>query len=224
MLEIVHVALLVTAFLLVFRLASKQSARARLTCTQASRWPVLALTLLAASGPTGAAEDNSLLLVADPRLNSSVFQRSVVLVTLHGKGAALGVIINHPIPMDSARLFPGDDLLRGAGEIHYGGPVNPATLVFLFRAQEIPTNALHLFDNVFMSNDRELLAEQMRRPREESGLQVYAGHAGWAPGQLQAEIMHGSWSTVKANVELLFDTDRASIWERLAREKIENWI
>jgi putative AlgH/UPF0301 family transcriptional regulator len=36
--------------------------------------------------------------------------------------------------------------------------------------------------------------------------------------------MHGSWSTVKANVELLFDTDRASIWERLAREKIENWI
>ncbi len=224
MLEIVHVASLVAAFLLVFRLVSKPSARTRLTCTRTSRWPVLALALLAASGPTGAADDNTLLLVADPRLDSSVFQRSVVLVTLYGKGAALGVIINHPIPIDSATLFPRDDLLRDAGKIHYGGPVNPATLVFLFRAQEIPTNALHLFDNVFMSTDRELLAEQMRRPREESGLQVYAGYAGWSSGQLQAEIMRGSWSTVKANVELLFDTDRASIWERLARGKIENWI
>ena len=195
-----------------------------MTRTHASRWPVLALALLAASGPTGAAEDNSLLLVADPRLDRSVFQRSVVLVILYGKGAALGVIINHPIPMDSAALFPGDDLLRDAGKIHYGGPVNPATLVFLFRAQETPTNAQHLFDNVFMSTDRELLAKQMRRPREESELQVYAGYAGWFPGQLQAEIMRGSWSTVKANVELLFDTDRASIWERLARKKVEKWI
>jgi len=184
----------------------------------------LALTLLAASGAPRAADQDSLILVADPQLDSPVFSRSVVLVTRQANGAVVGLIINHPVSVDSSRLFPRDDLLRDAGQIHFGGPVNPRTLVFLFRDKEGQTDAMHLFADVYMSNNRQLLAEQLRRPRAESGLQVYAGYAGWAPGQLQAEFMHGSWSAIEADIELLFEADRESIWETLAEENIPNWI
>ena len=223
MFETSCIAVPVAAILVLFVLASGPFSMVGVAVSRASHWPALALSLIVASGPAGA-QDNSMLLVAEPQLTSPVFQRSVVLVTPHGNGAAVGIIINHPQPMDAARLFPGDELLQDAGKIRFGGPVNPTALVFLFRAQERPAKALHLFDNVYMGNDRELLARQLRRPRQESGLQVYAGYAGWAPGQLQAEIMLGSWHTVKARAELLFNTDRESMWEKLARKMIENWI
>jgi len=177
-----------------------------------------------AAALSSAQQSNGLLLVADPQLDNSVFQRSVVLVVPHGRGAALGVILNHPIPVEAARLFPQEDVLRKAGKIHYGGPVNPSALVFLFRAQQEPPNALRILEEVYMSNDRELLARQLRRPRHESGLQVYAGYAGWAPGQLQMEIMHGSWTTVEADNDLLFNRDRTSLWDTLVKRQSGNWI
>lgn len=180
--------------------------------------------LMALSCLATAEEDNSLLLVANPDLESPVFGNSVVLVTPHGNGAAVGIIINHPLLVDSQRVFPDDQLLRDAGKIRYGGPVNPGSLTFLFRAQDAPVNALHLFDNVYISNDRELLAEQVERPRQESQLRVYLGYAGWAPGQLQAEIGQGDWRVVKVSLEHLFQADSELIWQQLSDGQIDSWI
>ena len=87
-----------------------------------------------------------------------------------------------------------------------------------------PENAIHLFDDIYLGNDRQLLAEQLRRPRSESRLEFYAGYSGWAPGQLQAEILEGSWTTVRADARLVFDTERASIWEKLRAKRPDDWI
>ena len=104
------------------------------------------------------------------------------------------------------------------------GPVNPATVIFLFHSDEAEENAVYLFDDIYFSNDRNLLAKQLQRPTKESRLEVYAGYAGWAPGQLQAEIMQGGWTTVKATKKLLFKIDRASIWQKLSNKASQEWI
>jgi len=170
------------------------------------------------------AEDQTLLLVAKPQLENSVFEQSVILVATYDNGAALGIILNHHLAIDPGHLYPEDELLRDAGEIHFGGPVNPAVLLFLFRDPQAPEEAIHLFDDVYVSSSRTLLAEQMGRPREESMLQFYAGYAGWAPGQLQAEILQGSWGTEKATSKLLFDSSRESIWLELNNKRRDDWI
>jgi putative transcriptional regulator len=166
------------------------------------------------------ASDDSILLIADDDMASPVFARSVVLVAPTRHGGALGVIINRKIPHSPARLFPDDELLQQVGEVYFGGPVQPDQVVFLFRTEEPPDDAMHLFEDVYVSTNRELLAEQLRRPQEKSGLQVYVGYAGWAPGQLQMELMHGVWSTREVDADLLFDTERDSIWEQLNAETI----
>ncbi len=166
------------------------------------------------------ASDDSILLIADDDMASPVFARSVILVAPTQHGGALGVILNRKIPHPPARLFPDDELLQQVGEIYFGGPVQPERVVFLFRTEDPPEDAMHLFEDVYASTDRELLAEQLRRPREQSGLQVYVGFAGWAPGQLQMELMHGVWSTREVDADLLFDTERDSIWEQLNAETI----
>jgi putative transcriptional regulator len=184
---------------------------------------VLSLACLSLTGRS-AADDVSILLIADPEMGSPVFSRSVVLVAPHGRGAALGVILNHPLPGDPSRAYPDDALLREVDKLYFGGPVDTDRFVFLFRSSEPPEDALHLFADVYLSDNRELLARQLQIPRERSGLQVYVGHSGWAPGQLQMEILHGAWLTREVDLELLFETDRGSIWEQLYAEEIPEWI
>ena len=165
--------------------------------------------------------DSGVVLIADPGMRSSIFSHSVVLVTPHGRGAAIGVILNQPIPVEPANLYPEDSLLQQLDEVYFGGPVAAGSVAFLFRSTDPPDNAVHLFADVYFSGDRDVLAEQLRRPQKESGLQVYIGYSGWAPGQLQMEIMHGDWLTREADVELLFETERESIWKKLSEEQDE---
>ena len=183
------------------------------------------LLLLILSLPIQAQEKQPhILLVADPDMESPIFRHSVVLVAPQDNGSALGVILNRLIPFEPGSDYEGDELLRDAGPIHFGGPVNPALLIFLFRADSMPKDSVHLFADVYFSSDRELLAKQLGRPREQSFLQMYAGHAGWAPGQLQAEIRHGGWSVVQANTELVFERDRDSLWHQLSRKQRDKSI
>ncbi len=170
------------------------------------------------------ADENIILLVATPQLAGSLFEESVILVAPHDNGAAMGVILNRPLPADPAQLYPGDQLMREAGVVHFGGPVNPDVLLFLFRSPEEHEEAVHLFDDIYFSNSRELLELQLRRPRAESGLQLYSGYSGWAIGQLQAEILRGSWSTVKATSAHVFDSDRGTLWQKLSGSSRDKWI
>lgn len=170
-----------------------------------------------------AAQHPQILLIADPDMESPIFQRSVVLVAPQENGGALGVILNRPIPVEPGRLYPGDELMAEAEQVFFGGPVSPSLLIYLFRADQAPEQAVHLFEDVYFSNDRELLASQLQRPPEESYLQFYAGYSGWAPGQLQAEILDGGWQVVEASIELVFEADRKQIWYQLTQGQHEAW-
>ena len=184
---------------------------------------VFLLSLFFLSLPASA-EDNIILLVASPQLDSTLFERSVILVATHENGSAMGVILNRPLPVDPARLYPGDNIMDKVAALSFGGPVNPATVIFLFHSGEAQENAVFLFDDIYFSNDRQVLAKQLQRPIKESRLEVYTGYAGWAPGQLQAEITQGGWTTVKATRKLLFTLDRASIWQELSKKISQEWI
>ncbi|MDB4542856.1 YqgE/AlgH family protein [bacterium] len=183
----------------------------------------LTVTLLCAA-VFSHAENSIILLVATEQLQHSVFEQSVVLVNPQRDGAAVGVILNHPLNIDAADLYPEDPLLQDAGVIRFGGPVAPAALLYLFRSQQAPDQAIHLFEDVYFSSDRELLGRQLQRPQKESRLQFYAGYAGWAPGKLQAEILRGSWLPLKATTKLLFNKDRESIWRELSKAQQDDWI
>ena len=48
------------------------------------------------------------------------------------------------------------------------------------------------------------------------------GYAGWAPGQLEAEMKTGAWVRASADQALVFDDDYESKWDRAtARRKID---
>jgi len=47
---------------------------------------------------------------------------------------------------------------------------------------------------------------------------VALGYAGWAPGQLDAEIQANAWLNVPADEDLLFSTNQADKWPKAVRK------
>ena len=168
------------------------------------------------SWPTSA--DNTkplttILLVARAELPDSNFKDSVVLVMNNIGPAPAGVIINRPTRIAVSRLFP--DLERLAqldDKLYFGGPVEIASVSFLFRADTLPEHATQVLDGVYFSTNRELLRNMLGRDKPMDGLRIFIGHSAWAPGQLEAEIARGDWTLAPAETDAIFDGKSERPW------------
>lgn len=156
------------------------------------------------------------LLIAGPSLVDPNFRRSVVLVGEHGDEGALGVILNRASESTIDEALPElGALVPGSESIHVGGPVQPSAIVVLAEfAQPELAAAIVLEDVGFLPAevDPDALGE-LRRAR------VFAGYAGWGPGQLDDELAEGSWIVAPAVADDVFTVDPDELWSDALRRK-----
>ena len=50
-------------------------------------------------------------------------------------------------------------------------------------------------------------------------VKVFAGYAGWSPGQLEDEMKRDTWMTHPASLDLVFHGKPAELWQLILREK-----
>ncbi len=156
------------------------------------------------------------LLIAGPALVDPNFWRSVVLVGEHSEDGALGVILNRASEASVDEAVPElAALVDDMGAVHVGGPVQPSAIVVLADFVE-PVHAGSLvLDSVgFLPSevDPDTLGE-LRRAR------VFAGYAGWGPGQLDGELEEGSWIVEPALPEDVFTLEPEELWSDVLRRK-----
>jgi putative transcriptional regulator len=48
---------------------------------------------------------------------------------------------------------------------------------------------------------------------------VFAGYAGWGPGQLDAELARDDWFVAPAGIDDIFDPDADELWQRVLSRK-----
>lgn len=158
------------------------------------------------SAAAGATPVTAILLVARDALADPYFAKSVVLVMNDFGPGPVGIIINRPTSIRVSRLFPRiKRLARAPDTVYFGGPVQIGSLWFLFRARSAPAHAVRVLRGVYLSTNPGLLRRLLERPTPMRGLRVYAGHAGWAPGQLQGEIRMGFWKLKRADPAAIFN-------------------
>jgi putative transcriptional regulator len=170
--------------------------------------------------PAGAAEEsaNAVFLVASPVLLDPNFRETVVLVTQPREGGPWGVIINRPLDYLLSDVFTDIETLRNRKDVlFFGGPVAQDGLVFLVRSQQPPPRAVPVLRDVYVISDLEYIEKLLRRPDPMRDLRVYSGYSGWAPGQLQQEILRGGWVLVPADADMVFEDDPARIWPELIK-------
>lgn len=178
------------------------------------------LALLGAHAPLAGQEiANGTLLVASAKLADANFARTVVLVLRHDdENGTVGLILNRPTNLAPAEVFP--ELAAGVGEytgrLFRGGPITPTRVLFLVRGLAAATvDGPEVVEKVFLSIEPETLADMTRLAEGPDELRLYAGHAAWVPGQLEAEIEAGGWELLPATADLVFDSKPDELWMKL---------
>jgi len=153
--------------------------------------------LLRFEKPTGSLVGS--LLVATPALRDPSFERSVVLLVAHEPAGAMGVVLNRATEVPVADVLgEWGGLAHHPAVLFEGGPVQPDSAICVARVRE-GTEGLAGFQPFSGSLGTVDLGSEPAELRDRlDGVRVFAGYAGWSPGQLDDEIVGGSWFTFKA--------------------------
>ena len=161
------------------------------------------------------------LLVATPNLGDPNFERTVVLVLEHGEEGALGVVLNRPSELDLAEPLP--EWARAAAHpsvIFIGGPVSPSAAVCLARVGDRLAGGADGWEPLLGrvgTMDLDSDPDQVIPRLEE--IRVFAGYAGWGPGQLESEIAAGGWFVVDADASDPLSPDPERLWAAVLRRQ-----
>jgi putative transcriptional regulator len=156
-------------------------------------------------------------LIAGATLPDPNFARTVVLICEHTDEGALGLVLNRPgslvIGETAAELavLAGDDAV-----IDIGGPVQPDALLVLGEFDEASHAGMLVVESVGLMGDASEIDDLVDATRR---VRVFAGYAGWGPGQLDAELARDDWFVAPAGVDDIFDPDADELWRRVLERK-----
>jgi putative transcriptional regulator len=157
------------------------------------------------------------LLVASPEIGDPRFAHAVILVLRHRLSGAVGIVINRPIEERTfASLLQaiGDDATDVEGRVllFAGGPVEPQIGFVLHSTDYHRDETVDVAAQVGVTSNREIIRDIAHKKGPDKALVAF-GYAGWGPGQLESEMAQNSWFVAPADPKLVFDDDRAKVWE-----------
>src|SRR5271169_3392866 len=127
------------------------------------------------------------LLLDSGQLRGSFFQRTVVLICQHDAEGAFGLVLNRATGSKVGEMVVAalPDALKEC-PLYLGGPVQPTALSFLHTDSFIPD--ANVLPNVSLSHSLDALTEIGESFSSARKVKMFAGYAGWSPGQLEDEM------------------------------------
>jgi putative transcriptional regulator len=159
------------------------------------------------------------LLLSMPQMIDPNFARAVILLCEHAPEGAFGLVVNRPSELTAAaavKLEPGianpNDL-----PLLLGGPVDPERGWILTASQPEGVDSRPVGAGLFLSASPVLLRKVLTARPLPRRTQVFAGYAGWGPGQLDAELSQSAWLIMPVELDLIFEIPPAAAWEMAIR-------
>ncbi|MFJ2290945.1 YqgE/AlgH family protein [Streptomyces sp. NPDC087894] len=173
------------------------------------------------------------LLVAAPALADPNFHRAVVLLLDHDEEGSLGVVLNRPTPVGVGDILASWAGLTGEPDVVFqGGPVSldSALGVAVIPGDEGSSQGSRLRTGgdeapigwrrvhraiclVDLDAPPELLAAAL------GSLRIFAGYAGWGPGQLESELADGAWYVVESEPGDVSSPRPENLWRAVLRRQ-----
>ena len=156
------------------------------------------------------------LLLAGAGLWDPSFRRAVVLVASHDEDGAVGLVLNRVAPVTVEEAVPAlAELVPDGERLLLGGPVQPTSAVVVADLEDPSQVDLVAFGSVGLLPSEIERADLLgiRRAR------VFAGFAGWGPGQLDAELEEHAWGVEPARREDVFAPNPERLWDNVQRRR-----
>lgn len=159
------------------------------------------------------------MLIAMPTIGDDRFARTVVYMCVHNAEGAMGIVVNKPAPhitfpdlLDQLSIpVPSESPLHLPGRIDcpvlVGGPVEVGR-GFVLHTQDYfsEDSTLPVDEDVGLTASVDIL-RAIAGGRGPSRALLALGYAGWAPGQLEAEIQANGWLHCDPDPDLLFGSN-----------------
>ncbi|MBV5312577.1 MAG: YqgE/AlgH family protein [Prolixibacteraceae bacterium] len=156
------------------------------------------------------------ILIAEPFLSGSYFNRSIILLASYGENGAVGFILNKKVD------YPVEDLFANFpdfdSEIHIGGPVGTDSIYFIHTLGDLIPGSINIKENIYWGGDFETLKLQIKlglvNPEQ---VRFFLGYSGWEAGQLEEEINQNSWLVADISEADLMTIDENLMWVESVR-------
>ncbi len=158
------------------------------------------------------------LLLDSGQLQGSFFQHTVVLICQHDAEGAFGLVLNRSTGSNAGDMIVADlpETLK-ACPLYLGGPVQPSALSYLHTDAFVPD--ANVMPNLSLGHSLDGLVDIGESFSPTQKIKLFAGYAGWSPGQLEDEMERKAWLTHPASLELVFETKTEELWQKILRLK-----
>jgi putative transcriptional regulator len=160
------------------------------------------------------------LLLDNGRLQGSFFHRTVLLICQHDEEGAFGLVLNRPTGKQVGEALTANltETLK-TQELFLGGPVQPQALSYLHADDFLPE--ANVMPNLNLDHSLDNLVELGDSFSPSQKLKVFAGYAGWSPGQLDDEMKRDTWLMHPASMGLVFHERPDELWPSIL--KLKGW-
>ena len=156
------------------------------------------------------------LLLAHPAMRDPNFRRSVVLMSAHDAGGAMGVVLNRPLGKRLGELSGDFALGPLAGvPLFTGGPCQTEQLVLA--AWQSRHDGFRLHFGIEPDKALQLLEE------EGTHVRGFLGYSGWSPGQLEKEMNLKTWIVTEVPEDLLTQAQDDVLWRTVLGRESAHW-
>lgn len=158
------------------------------------------------------------LLLDSGELTGSFFEHTVILICQHDAEGAFGLVLNRSTGSKVGEMVTADlpDLLKES-PLYLGGPVQPTALSFLHSDSFLPD--ANVMPNLSLEHSLDDLLDLGQSFSTTKNIKMFAGYAGWSPGQLESEMKRKAWLTHPASLELVFAAPPENLWQNILRQK-----
>lgn len=157
------------------------------------------------------------LLLAGPNLTDPNFFRTVVLMLDHDENGALGVVLNRPTDYPLTSVLPRWASVASEPDVVFvGGPVAPETALALGRRPQSDESASWsrvIGEIGLLDLDPDVPSNDV------SDVRVFAGYAGWGPGQLEGELAVDAWFVLDAAASDVTTSEPSHLWAAVLRRQ-----
>jgi len=165
------------------------------------------------------------VLISEPFLQDSYFQRAVVYLTEHSEVGSMGFVLNKSLDIGLNELVKGVNIKEKI-PVFLGGPVHVETLFYLHTFRFIP-DSYPVSDTVFLNGDFELVKDYINSGGEIEGkIKFFFGYSGWSDNQLLEEIKENAWLVGGISDEEILSTNSVKVWEKTLSslgERYKKW-
>ncbi|MDP4224607.1 MAG: YqgE/AlgH family protein [Bacteroidota bacterium] len=156
------------------------------------------------------------ILISEPFLPDTFFNRSVVYLTDHNPKGSVGFILNKKLDIrisDAVSGFEGWD-----ENLNMGGPVAPDTLHYLHNLGPLVPKSVHVGGNIYWGGDIDKIRELIRSGSvKPSQIRFFLGYSGWSAGQLERELKENSWVIAKVRSDMIMNSREVDSWKRFLK-------